>query len=180
MWAPLLQIQHVAYAFGVDFHKENCGAVHLRFWASKLWWCGNFAHRPPWCNVCIFAQLPTCYTCFWGRKRQGWWWWGLFCALGQVQHKMWYIYHMCHLIPFFTLYLLHLCQVCHTLRHVAMWIHTWELCPHKWCYLSSSGVLFPCMFSCLSFSSILLHPWNLSGVNPCRHFSASGITLVYF
>ena len=36
MWAPLLQIQHVAYAFGVDFHKEDHGALLFLFWVSNI------------------------------------------------------------------------------------------------------------------------------------------------
>ena len=39
-------MQHILYAFGVEFHKDASGAVPFLIWASIVAGCGSFTHKP--------------------------------------------------------------------------------------------------------------------------------------
>ena len=142
-------------------------------------------------------------------------------CFGQIQNKMWYIYHMCHRCTLF-LKSLHLFKVvapigfgqpceCHTwfdMFHIDVahfFFPIQCLCVPKFLafailasvqsfhlvdHISSNFPLAcwhmigrsfpPLVLKCMSLSFTLCNLWNLSGVNSCRHFSVSEITLVYF
>ena len=67
--ASLTQMGHMRYVNWVEFHEDVSGAVHFPMWANLnlVMWQLHIS-SPQCCFKFNFAQMITCYTCFWGRK----------------------------------------------------------------------------------------------------------------
>ena len=58
----------MAYAFGLEFPKENCGDVHFLIWASNVAVYGSFAHRPSYVAPIQFFSTVIMLYMFLGQQ----------------------------------------------------------------------------------------------------------------